>query len=93
MVQQTKLYGEAASASEETLSGISVVWAFNGQKQQIQKYNEKLNKVKVASNKAGLKIGLTRGKSEDDGGGEGGLYVNRLIFFCPRRNEFGNCSS
>lgn len=64
MVQQTKLYGEAASASEETLSGISVVWAFNGQKQQIQKYNEKLNKVKVASNKAGLKIGLTRGFAE-----------------------------
>ena len=64
MLRRSKLYGEAASVSEETLSGISVVWAFNGQKQQIEKYSAKLYEVKKACNTAGVKIGITRGKGE-----------------------------
>ena len=62
MLQRSKLYGEAASVSEETLAGISVVWAFNGQQQQIRKYAEKLEGVKKACNAAGVKIGITRGR-------------------------------
>ena len=65
MLKQTKLYGDAATVSEETLSGISIVWAFNGQKQQIQKYNDKLDQVRRASNAAGVKIGVTRGESDE----------------------------
>ena len=61
MLRQTKLYGEAGTVAEETLAGISVVWAFNGQKQQIKKYDEKLDEVRKACNTAAMKIGITRG--------------------------------
>jgi len=64
LIKQTKLYGDAGTVSEETLSGISIVWAFNGQRQQAEKYNTKLDRVRRASNSAGLKIGLTRGFAE-----------------------------
>lgn len=68
-------YAAAANVAEEVLSGIRTVFAFSGEKVEIDRYNKRLIPAKKAVNRKGLLSGI----------GDG---VMRFLFFASNALAF-----
>lgn len=60
-IKEKNSYSAAANVAEEVLSGIRTVFAFGGEKVEIDRYNERLLKAKQAIRLKGLLTGLSDG--------------------------------
>lgn len=60
-VKEQNSNSAAANVAEEVLSGIRTVFAFGGEKSEIERYNERLINAKRAVRKKGLLTGISDG--------------------------------
>lgn len=61
LVKEQDSYSAAANVVEEVLSGIRTVFAFGGEKVEIDRYNRRLLRAKEAANTKGMLTGLGEG--------------------------------
>lgn len=59
--KETNAYAEAANVAEEVFGGIRTVFAFCGEKNEIERYNQKLMVAKSAVKRKGLLSGIGDG--------------------------------
>lgn len=60
-VKETNAYSQAANVAEEVFGGIRTVFAFCGEKNEIERYNQKLIVAKKAAKRKGLLSGVGDG--------------------------------
>lgn len=59
--KETNAYASAANVAEEVLGGIRTVFAFGGERKEIERYNTRLVNAKKAFRQKGLWSGLSEG--------------------------------